>query len=91
MKIYLEQGEVGDMKQVIRRRGELLTMLHGINLSHRNGKLEIIPMYQPFVHWRKHTGQIVIVIGFRLPLMLVVLQKRVPFIHVQIIKEEELE
>lgn len=91
MKIYLEQGEVGDLKQVIRRRGELLTFLHGINLSHRNGRLEITPIYQPLVHWRKHTGQLVIVVGSHLPLVLVILQKRMPFVHVEIIKEEELE
>ncbi len=91
MKIYFEQGEVGDLKQVIRRRGELLTILHGINLSHRNGNLEIVPIYQPIVHWRKHTGQVVIVIGSQLPLVLVILQKRPPFVHVEVVKEEELE
>jgi hypothetical protein len=89
MKIYLDQGEIGDLRMMVRRRGEFLTILHGINLSHRNGKLEISPLYQPLLHWRRHSGQVVIVIGFTLPLLLIVVQPRRPFVHIEVLKEEE--
>jgi hypothetical protein len=89
MKIYLDQGEIGDLRLVVRRRGKFLTVLHVINLSHRHGKLEISLLYQPLLHWRHHTGQVVIVIGFTLPLLLIVVQARRPFVHVEVLKEEE--
>lgn len=89
MKIYLDQGEVGDLKVLVRRRGELLTFLHGISIFHRNGHLEISPLYQPLARWEKHLGQVVIVIGYQLPLLLVILQSRRPFVHFEMLKEEK--
>ncbi len=89
MKIYLDQGEVGNLKLVVRKRGELLTILHGISISQRNGRLEISPLYQPLARWERHTGQVVIVIGYQLPVVLVCLQARWPFVRIEVIKEEK--
>lgn len=89
MKIYLDQGEIGDLKAVVRRRGELLTFLHGINITRRNGNLEVSPLYQSLARWEKHMGQVVLVFGFRHPLVLVILQARRPFVHFEVIKEEK--
>ncbi len=89
MKIYLNQGEVGDLKVMVRRRGEFLTVLHGISISRRNGQLEISPLYQSLARWEKHLSQVVIVIGYQLPHLLVILQSRRPFVHFEVLKEEK--
>ncbi len=89
MKIYLDQGEVGNLRAFVRRRGEFLTFLHGINITRRNGQLEVSPLYQSLTRWEKHAGQVVIVVGYKLPLVFVILQARRPFVHFEVIKEEK--
>jgi hypothetical protein len=89
MKIYLDHGEIGDLPRMVRKKGEFLTTLHGINITYRSGNLEVTPLYQPFARFERHTGQIVITIGYRLPLVLAIFQTRRPFVFVQIIREDK--
>lgn len=89
MKIYLNQGEIGDLKEIVRRRGQFLTILRGINISQINGNLEITPIYASLAQWNSSPHQLTVIIGWKFPLLLAVLQKRWPFIQVMILGEDQ--
>lgn len=81
MKIYVNRNLVGDLKGWSRKKGEFLTILNGVSVNQVNGNLEIEPIYASLMRWEKHTGQIVVVIGFDFPMRMLVLQWRYPFVQ----------
>lgn len=90
MKVYYNGNLAYNFPNSKKVKGELGNRLYGINLFNIKGKLEVGPIYLPLISMETIGGMTIIQVSNRnRPILILVLTKHRPFIHIERIAPDD--